>query len=334
MMKGELKRGIRFERLFPSAKLLGLVVLIGQLMSPAAGHCFDLFVGSGAPGSFSYFSGRVLCRMINNQIEDVQCRQVAAESELHNLTNLLDGSLDLSLVDSRPLFDALNKTGRYQFLDIDYKNLQALGPLYATPATLVVRNDAQVKTLDKLKGKRLNAGAPQSSQYLAVGSILKAKRWTKKDFSLFGDLPPSYARDDIKAFCYGTMQAMMYVGIHPDLSLKNILKDCDASLLNINDLDMKALISADPALWTVELAGGTYPDQPEEIETFGTRTLLVVSADFDEEIADKVVRLIDENKDNLLAAHPALSLFSSPDARESTVGIGFHPSTVRYFSTR
>lgn len=334
MMTGELKRVIRVKRLFLKAKLLSLIVLCGLLLTPATGQCYDLFLGSGAPGSFSYFSGRVLCRMINNRLDDVQCHQVAAESELHNLTNLLDGSLDISLVDSRPLFDALNKTGRYKFLDINYKNLQALGPFYATPVTLVVRNDAQIATLDNLKGKRINAGTPQSLQYLAVGSILKAKGWTKKDFSLFGDLPPSQARDDIKAFCYGTMQAMVYVGIHPDLTLKNILKDCDAGLLNVNDPDMKALISADPALWTVKLAGGMYPDQAMEIETFGTRTLLVVSGDFDEEIANKLVRLIDENKDYLLAAHPALSLFSSPEARGSTLGIGFHPSAIRYFSTR
>lgn len=332
MLPRKLSWKIRVARLTMNIRVLSLLFLVAMFAFPSPGYSYEIFLGSGAPGSFSYFSGRVLCRLINNQRQGIQCRQVAADDELHNLTNLLEGSLDISLVGSRALFDAVNKTGRYEFLDIDYANLRALGPLYDVPATLIVRQDAQITDLNNLKGKRINAGIPQSPQYLAVRSIMQAKKWSKKDFSLFGDLPPSQAHDDTKAFCYGTMQAMVYVGIHPDFSLRQLLQQCDGRLLSLDDPDIAAMVAVDPALWMVTLAGGTYPSQPEPVVTFGTRTVLVTAAELDGEIAAKIIRLLDENKDCLAAAHPALALFSDADARKQPLGIAAHPSAIRYFS--
>ncbi|MCP3893577.1 MAG: hypothetical protein GY706_02975, partial [Bacteroides sp.] len=62
---------------------------------------------------------------------------VDAPDDVHNLTNLRGGSLDIGLIDSRMLHDAINKPGDFEFLDISYENLRVLVPLYYTPVTLV-----------------------------------------------------------------------------------------------------------------------------------------------------------------------------------------------------
>ena len=304
------------------------------LLSPVLVHAFDIRLGTGAPGSFSYFSGRVLCRMINSQVADLNCQQVAAteKGDIYNLTNLHDGSLDIILVDSRPLFDAINKTGSFEFLDIDYNNLRALAPLYDTPVSLIVRNDAGITSLADLKGKRVNAGAPGSIQYLAMNRILKAKKWSKDDFSLLGNLSPSQSNDDRKSFCYGTMQAMVYIGIHPDFSLRRLLKTCNGSLLNLDDGDIEGLVSSDPALWKTEIPAGMYPSNPGKIVTFGTRTILVVSQDLDQETAYKIIEIIDKNKGYLEDIHQSLGLFSTEVARKNPDGLQLHSGAARYLS--
>ncbi len=311
--------------------IIYVLLIAGMCGLPASAQAFDVLLGTGAPGSFSYFSGRVLCRMLNSQMDDVYCQQVPAAVEIDNLTNLQSGSLDISLVDSRMLFDAVNKTSVFKFLDISYEKLRALGPLYDTPVTMIVRNDAGIGSLDDLKGKRINAGTPQSPQYLAVDTILKAKKWTKKDFSLVGDLPPSKSNDDKKAFCYGTMQAMVYIGIHPDFSLQRLLKTCNGQLLNMADGDIEKLVNGDPALWKIDLAAGTYPSHPK-VETFGTRTILVASDNLDGEIAYKIIAAIVNNKQHLTNVHSALSLFSADTARESVHGMKLHPGAAKYLA--
>jgi TRAP transporter TAXI family solute receptor len=309
---------------------------LGLLVSPVFVHAFDIRLGTGSPGSFSYFSGRALCRMINNQVADLNCEQVAAadaeEGDVYNLTNLHDGSLDLILVDSRPLFDAINNTGSFEFLDINYNNLRVLAPLYDTPISLIVRNDAGIISLADLKGKRVNAGAPGSVEYLAMNRILKAKKWSKDDFSLVGDLSPSQSNDDTKAFCYGTMQAMVYIGIHPDFSLRRLLKTCNGSLLNMDDGDIKALVNSDPALWEIELPAGIYPSHPEKVMTFGTRSMLVASEDLDPEVVYQIIEAIDKNKTYLEGIHQSLGLFFTDKDQKNPDGLQFHPGAVRYLS--
>ncbi len=306
-------------------------LLAGTFMSPALVHAFDIRLGTGSPGSFSYFSGRVLCRMINTKVDDVNCQQVPASDDVYNLTNLQGGSLDVSLVDSITLFDAIKKTGDFEFLDINYENLRALAPLYDVPIALIIRSDAGITSLADLKGKRINAGTPGSLQYLAVNTILKAKKWSRKDFSLVGDLPPIKSQDT-KAFCYGTMQAMVYIGMHPDFSLRRLLKTCHGSLLNMDDGDIEKYVNDEPAFWKTVLAAGTYPSHPEEVVTFGTRAMLVASAELDKETVYKIIEAIDNNQECLANAHSALALFSLDAVRKSSSGIQLHPGTAQYLS--
>lgn len=313
------------------ARIICLLLFISVSVFPTSAHSFDILLGTEAPGSFSYFTGRLLCRMINSDVADVSCKQVSALDDVHNLTNVQGGSLDISLVDSRSLLDAVNKTGVFEFFDLNYENLRALAPLYDTPVTLVVRKDAGISSLGDLKGKRINAGYPQSPQSLAIKSLLKAKNWSRDDFSLVGALPPIKSQDT-KAFCYGTMQAMVYVGLHPDFSLRRVLKTCHGELMSMDDRDIEKMVKADPAFWRVDLADGTYPSHPEKIVTFGTRTMLVASSDLDKETVYKIIEVIDENKKRLVAAHSALALFSVDIARESASGVQLHPGAAMYFA--
>jgi len=316
---------------FRRMQIIYLFLIVGAFVFPFSAHAFDVLLGTGAPGTFSHFSGRILCRVINSHTSDINCQTVPTSDDVHNLTNLRGGSLDIGLVDSRMLLDAMNKTGHFEFLDISYENLRALAPLYDIPITLVVRDDAGITSLKDLKGKRINAGNSRSLQYLAVNTIMKAKNWSKKDFSLFGELPPSQSQDTM-AFCYGEMQAMVHIGVHPDSSLQQLFKLCEANLVNMDDSDIEKLINDHPAFWKINIAADTYPSHPDAVTTFGTRAMLVASEDLDEETVYKIIDAIDSNQKRLSSAHPALSLFSGDTAEKSATGIQLHPGAVKYFS--
>ena len=151
------------------------LTLIFVLGFPLSANAFEIRLGTGEIGTFSHFTGRMLCRAINGHAEGVQCETVPSSGDVHILTNVQGGSLDIGLVDSRMLQDAVAKQGYFEFLDIRYDNLRVLMPLYDVPVTLVVRNDADIGLLDDLKGKRINAGTPRSPEHLAVDTILQAK---------------------------------------------------------------------------------------------------------------------------------------------------------------
>lgn len=328
------KKAARFSRaaLLKRRNLILITLLfVGVYLFPFSAHAFDIQLGTGAPGTFSHFSGRMLCRTINSQMDDLNCQVAPTPDDVDNLTNLRGGSLDIGIVDSRLLIDAVNKTGHFQYLDISYENLRAIAPLYDTPVSLVVRDDAGIASLEDLKGKRINAGVHQGIQSLAVNTIMEAKSWTKKNFSLVGELPPSQSQDTM-AFCHGTMQAMVHIGVHPDSSLQQLFKLCQAKLVNMDDADIQKLVGHHPAFWKIGIKANTYPTQLEEVITFGTRAMLVVSEDLDDETVYKIMDAIGNNQKRLASAHSALSLFSTSAAKEEITGVKRHPGAVKYFS--
>lgn len=309
--------------------VLFVLILVG--FSPVSANAFDLFLGTGESGTFSYFTGRMLCRVINSDVEDVNCTVAPASDDVNNLTNIQGGSLDMALADSRVLYDAFNKAGQFEFLDISYDNLRTLTPLCDIPVSLVVRDDAAITSLEDLKGKRLNAGSPGSSQRLAVDTVLKAKNWTQDDFTLFGELPPSQSQDTM-AFCHGTIQAMLHVGVHPDPSLQQLFKLCKAQLISVSDDDMGKMVDENPAFWETDIAADTYPAVSKALTTFGTRAMLVVSEDFDEETAQKIIEAIYANQERLKGAHPALTLFDAAEVKKSASDMKLHQGAESYFS--
>lgn len=320
---------------FVGMRCLNCVVLVFIAMlfglMPVSVHAFDLLLGTDESGTFSYFTGRTICRVINSDVEDVNCTVASGADEINNLTNVQGGSLDMVLTDSRLLYDALNKTGPFEFLDISYTNLRTLAPLCDIPFSLVVREDAAIVSLNDLKGKRFNAGPAGSSQRFAVETLLKAKGWSQADFTLFDELPPSQSQDTM-AFCHGTVQAMLHTGVHPDPSLQQLFKLCNARLVTVLDDETGKMVAENAAFWETDIAADTYPAVSKALTTFGTRAMLVVSEDFDEETAQKIVEAIYANQDRLKGAHPALMLFDKAEMNKGAADMKLHPGAESYFS--
>jgi len=318
-----------FTWFFKRALLIIVFFIVG--LCPYSANAFDIRLGTEETGTFSHFTGRILCRVINSYSGDINCETVPAPDDVDNLTNLRGGSLDIGLIDSRMLNDAINKTGNFEFLDINYDNLRVLVPLYYSPITLVVRSDAGINSLDDLKGKRINAGAPLSMEHLAMDTIMKTKSWSNKDFRLVQELPTSQSQDTM-AFCHGTVQAMLHIGVHPHSSLQQLFKLCRARLVNMDDKDMEKLVNDRPAFSKINIAADTYPSHPQTITTIGTMGMLVVSEDLDEQTAYKIMDAIYSNAKRLKSAHPALSLFAADSARQIDAGAQPHAGAAKYFS--
>ena len=319
-------RSIRF---FKRAPIIFAFLIAG--LFPFSAGAFDILLGTGETGTFSHFTGRTICRMINRYADDIDCKPVPAPGDVHNLTNLQGGSLDMALVDSRMLQDAMNKSGYFKFLDIGYENLRALFPLYDIPITLVARRDARITSLQALKGKRINIGAPRSLQQLAFDAIMQAKSWSKSDFSLVGELSASQSQDTM-AFCHGTIQAMLNIGVHPDSSLQQLFRLCQAGLVNMNDSDIGKLIKDHPAFAKIDIAADTYPSQPNRITTFGTRMILIASENLDDQTVYQIMAAIDRHRKYLRGSHRALADFSVTAKKINVAGIQLHPGAAKYIS--
>lgn len=330
MITHKYSKNIGGRRFFERAIVVAVLISLG--LFPAPSHALDILLGTGEAGSFSNFTGRTICRVINRQAEGISCKAIPGLGDVHNLTNLQGGSLDLALSDTQWLNDAVTQSGDFKYLDIKYDNLRILTPLYRVPVTLVVRNDAKIASLDDLKNRRVNAGAPRSIQHRAFDLIMTIKGWSKTDFRLFEELPASHSQDTM-AFCHGEVQAMVHVGVHPDSSLKQLFKLCQAGLVNMDDGDIEKMLKSQPPFLKITIPRKTYPTQTGVVTTFGTTMMLAASGSLGADAARQIIAVLDRHREALIGAHPALSSFRVTRPNEGGVEVLLHPGAMVYFST-
>ncbi|NOR50814.1 MAG: TAXI family TRAP transporter solute-binding subunit [Desulfuromonadales bacterium] len=329
------KKDVIKKSYFPSVCRVVLSSTLGLFLflAPLTVNAYEFLVGTEKAGTFSHFTGRMLCRNISHQLPDARCSTQVAEDEVDNLTNLQSGSIDLAIINSNVLDGAINKSGVFQFLDINYENLTILTPLYDRPIGIIVRADAGIATLNDLKGKRVNGGAPGSIERQSMGLIMKAKGWSVDDFALFEELPASNSQDTL-AFCQGTVQAMLNIGVHPTLSIHKLLKNCKAQLLDIDDDAIDKFVASHPSYWKTEINSESYPGPESRVQTFGTRAILVASSAIDQETAYAILKAIYDNQKRLQGNHPALSLYPIQEARKGIEGLQLHKGADQFFATQ
>ena len=318
-------------RLLKSVAVLFAVVFAGPVPPPALAG--DILFGTDLPGSFSHFVGRAICRTIDRSGGDLNCQVIPATSGIHNLTNLNGGSLDLALLDSRLLYDAMTRKGQFQFLDIRYDNLGALLPLYQLPILLVARPDAGIAGLTDVEGKRINIGIAHTKVRDAVDFIMTAKGWTKRDFTLIQELPAAQSQDAM-AFCHGSVDAMVHVGVHPDSALQQLIDLCAAVPVDMDDDDISRAVDGNPAVSVLSIPPGTYPGLEKPVATFGTSILLVASESLDDETTIAIMAALEKHQASLQGIHSALGQFAVEPSDEPDIGLPPHPGAAAYFSTQ
>jgi TRAP transporter TAXI family solute receptor len=311
--------------------MLFAAVVLGTL--PWVADAGDVLLGTGVAGDFSHFTGRAICRVLNRSPGELNCRVIPAPDDLHNLTNLNGGSLDLALLDSRLLHEALTRKGQFQFLDIRYDNLGALLPLYQLPILLVARGDAGIIGLSDLKGKRINIGIARTKVREAVDFIMTAKGWTRRDFKMVQELPATLSQDTM-AFCHGSVDAMVHIGVHPDSALQQFMNLCAAVPVDMDDADITRAVNENPAISIVNIPPATYPGLEKPVASFGTTILLVASGSLDDDTVFALMTILATHQASLQSIHPALGQFAEKASGAPDIGIALHPGAAAYYASQ
>ena len=260
------------------------------------------------------------------------CRPVPSENYTDNLTNVQSGSLDLALVNSKMIYDAFHGAGLFEFVTLDYGQLRLLMPLYRTPISLLVRRDARISGVEDLINKRVNAGRLSSLQEIVFGEIMSAEGWSKDSFRLYQNLPAVNAQDYI-ALHNGSVQAMLHIGMHPDSKLENSLANGHTKIVGITGPAAGRLIESDSGFYPQSIPQSTYPGYGDKIDTLSLETLLITSADLDEDTVELVLEAIISSKQQLRKAHPA---FLDEPVNVETLNASYlhpHPEAILFFQT-
>jgi TRAP transporter TAXI family solute receptor len=324
-------------RLFAHLTVALSLMLLMAMSGPV--FALDILVGSSQRNTFNYHVGRVLCRLINGQATDLTCDVLAAEQgldspdQIHTITNVHNGALDLGIIDSGVQYDAVNSSGRFEFFDISMENIRSLFSMNGVPFTVVARDSGGLGSVVDLKGKKINIGTPGSPQRAIMNNLMRVNGWEKKDFLLMEELPATQSQDML-ALCFGTVDAVVRFNVHPNADTKHMVDLCSASLLDVSGAAVEKLTSDSPFYSAMSIPAGIYSSNDAAVSTLGLLDTVITSEDMDEETAYMIVKVVFENLDRLRATHPAFSALTPENMYSRGLSAPLHPGALKYYKEK
>lgn len=216
-----------------------------------------------------------------------------------NIELLRSGSVVVGLAQADTVHAAYTGTGSFATRGA-FPALRVLGSLYPEYVHIVVRGDAGLRDAADLKGKKIAMGPEGSAVRNTLVRVLaahglQAGRDYEPVASRLGEALPALRSGEIAA-------AAHVIGL-PATPLRDALDDGEAGLrlLPLSAQAVERLHDAAEGVIPATIAAGVYPLQHEAVSTVAVPALLVATEDLSREEVSRLVHLVYEGANDLLA---------------------------------
>jgi len=313
---------------FLRSAILALLVFHLQPVNAVAEEIIN--IGTGSITGVYYNAGSAVAKMFNQKRQeyDAWVLNRPSEGSLDNINNVLEGENDFGIAQANFLFNAWNGKGLWE--NMPQTDLRAVLGLHIEDVTLIADEDAGINTALDLKGKRLNIGAPGSSDHETSGFLLEALGLDPvKDLVIIKE-HTSLASEKIQS---GDIDAYFYTVGHPNLSvLEAVSGERKVLIVPFEREFIDKIVALRPFLSASEIDVEFYDklDNNGPVPTIGIKAILFTSKDVDEEIVYRVVKAVMENLDLFRRQHPAFARLTKESMTHGLI-VPLHPGAERYF---
>lgn len=303
--------------------LSGLILFfLAWLLPNSALSDEGITIHTANPAGVYHLAGRAICRLV-----DIPCMAEPSDGSIANLHALQRGEISLAFAQSDIHHYAAK--GTEGFINSGPNDsLRSVFSLHNEPFTLVVRRDAGIQSFDDIAQRSVNIGNPGSGQRGTMLRLMDARGWSLSDYRLVNDLP---ADQQSMELCHGNIDAMVYTVGHPNESVAQAIKLCNATLVDVEGVFVDRLVDAYPFFTPAMIAGGLYGPDQQAVRTFGVKATLVASANTDPDLVYQLVASIFNNFERFKAYHPAFSTLSPEEMIQEGLTAPLHEGALRYY---
>ncbi|TEW44007.1 TAXI family TRAP transporter solute-binding subunit [Psychromonas algicola] len=314
-------------KLFFRTLFIGVSLLFSQTNVHAKTEYVS--IGTGGVSGVYYPTGGAICHLLN-QVEGIDpfsCQIKSTPGSIYNLKAIKTGEVDLAVVQSDWQYHAYNGSSRFK-KEGKFKELRSLFSVHAEPFTVLAREDANIKSFEDIKGKRVNIGAPNSGQRATMETLLQLYGWKKSDFSALTALNPS---EQAQALCDKKVDVIVYVVGHPNSSIKEASSACQTRLVNVQGANIDKLISQHSYYDKAKIPGGMYRGSDQDTYTFGVGATIVATTALPEHVAYEIVKAVFKNHEDFIHLHTAFKNLSKEAMLTQYLSAPLHPGALRYY---
>jgi len=292
----------------------------------------EVVIGTGRPGSVYFPLGDSICRVFNldSPARGLRCAAYPSRGPVANIESLHDGSIDIGIVQSDVLSDAISGHGPFASQGPD-SELRVLFTGQTEAFTIVARRELEIRAATELRGKRINLGSPGSGERVSMNRVMAALGFAPTDFAAARELP--LARQHA-AFCANELDAIVYMVRHPNGLVDDVIRTCGGVLVDVSGPQIESLLESHAEYSRSVIPGNTYVSNPEAVATLGVRTAIITTARLPETVAYEITKALFEHIDDFRRLHPDFATLLPRDMVPGAAGVPVHTGAARYYRAR
>ena len=316
-----------------SSVAAGLAIVASYGMSqPVQAQQKFVTIGTGGVTGVYYPTGGAICRLVNKERakHGIRCSVESTGGSVFNVNTIKAGELDMGVAQSDINFHATKGSGPFKDGGA-HAELRSVFSMQAEPMTILARKELNAKSFDDFKGKKFNVGNPGSGSRAALEEFVAAKGWTLKDFGLASELKgDEYGQ----ALCDGKIDGSWWTIGHPSANVQDPTTSCGAKLLNVTGPEVDKLVREKPYYAHAMIPGKLYPNNPDDIKTYGVLATFVTSSKVPTDSVYAIVKAVFDNFEELKKLHPALANLKEQEMISSGLTAPLHDGAVKYYKEK
>ena len=244
-----------------------------------------LVFSTGNIGGTYYPIGSGIASYISKKVAGIKIAAQASGGSRENINLVNSDQADLGLVPSAPGYKAYR--GQKPFKKVN-NHMMGIGMLHKSTGCFYALTKSGLKTVNDIKGKKVNLGTMGSARPIVAKAILKASGISVSDFS------PTYLpfRDAVEAVKDGRIDASFTMAGLPAAEILDLSAAHKVTILAHVPGGVDNLVKMDPYFLKDVIPAGTYPKIDQDIPTFGEGTLCVCRPGLEEEVVYKITKAI------------------------------------------
>jgi uncharacterized protein len=303
--------------------VLGAVVAAGAALTSGAAEAQPLRLMTGPQGGSWYPLGGAIQNLIQENVPGASV-QVMPGAGIINVKGVQGGQASLGFGNAVSTVDGVN--GDEPFEE-PADNVCHLASLYFQYFQIVVPANAGIEGVADLQGKSIATQPRGNTGEQMTRAILEVEGIGYDDLSNVNFV--SYT-DAVSLMKDGHIQGFMLITTVPASAIMDLASGMDVKVLEVSDEELEQLKEINAGYDQRTIPAGTYPNQDEDVQTFGTWTHLIGACDLPEDTAYQITKTLAENTEQLGSIVAAMKDLT-PEEMATDVGVPLHPGAEKYY---
>ena len=283
--------------------------------------------GTGEINGTYYPRGQFICDLINKyqKADNINCSVESTDGSVYNINAIKNKNFNFAISQSDTIYQALN--GKKSFKNNDFKKLRSVIAIHPELLTFVVNKKSGIKTIEDIKGKRINIGNPKSGSEFSTMELFNIYNIKKTDLKMASSLK---AEDTADALRDNKIDGYFFMVGHPALNIKDAADSQNISIIPIKGKKIDLFLKENSFFTKSIIPKNLYKGINKDIETLSVKAVIITSADVKEELVYNFVKIILENFEEFKSSHIVFKDLTKKSLLEGLTA-PLHKGAKKYF---